>query len=434
MRDRLRRYLKELRRPSRVLLALALAGVTGLTIYFSVAYFRAESHYRAALRALEHRDFGEAMTQLRLYLEIRGENPEVRLLLARTARRAGDYLEADQQLEDYLKLKGMIPEAVDLERLLLRAQRGDTQDVEDRLRFFIEHDHPDKDIILEALVKGYMANLRLGHALDFLKIWLQKVPDNTLALFWRGQVRDQLRNPREAMEDYRRVVELDPHDELARLCLASCLLDALQPSEALKHYQRLVQKDPRNPKKLFGLIQCQLALGKTAEADKLLQPLAEALPQDPMALFLRGKLELVARRPDRAEPWLRKAVARAPHDRLVVYEIGRCLQQVNKTKEAEKWFARLREIEAEQKKLKALSNRLLQNPANADLRCEMGQIYLRNDLPNDGLKWLNSALRENPRHRLTHITLAAYYNKIGRQDLAAPHQWMAAQSRRPATR
>src|SRR5262249_49654866 len=141
--------------------------------------------------------------------------------------------------------------------------------------------------------------------------------------------------------------------------------------------------------------------------------------------YLRGKLELDSLRADRAEPWLRKAAALAPHDRLVLYQLGLCLKKLDKGQEAEHWMGRFKHIEAVRKQIKTLTQKLLRDPANPDLCCELGRIYLRNDSEGEGLHWLQSALHENPKHRPTHNALADYYQKSGKLKLAAHHRQMA---------
>ena len=49
-------------------------------------------------------------------------------------------------------------------------------------------------------------------------------------------------------------------------------------------------------------------------------------------------------------------------------------------------------------------------------------------MTREGLDWLRTALRCDPRHRPTHQRLAAYYTEIGDQPQAAHHRLLAAQA------
>jgi tetratricopeptide (TPR) repeat protein len=408
-----------LRHPGRTLLALALLGLIGLGAYFGVRYFRAEYHYRAAQSALERHDYSRAMDHLREYLAVWPDNPDARLLLARTARRAEDFAEAERQLERYEQGQG-IPEAADLERQLQQAQRGDLKR-EELLQYYVRHDHPDRLLILEALAQGYIRTHRLPRAYECLKQWLECRPTDAKALFWRGLVWDMFRNYPEAITDYRRALEQDPTNDKARLYLADLLVQQSQAKEALGHYQKVLKKDPENRQKLLGLAWCRLTLGHTTEARKILDSLLQDPRPSPRELFLRGKLELDLLRPDKAEPWLRKAIALQPYDRQTVYQLAQCLKLLHKEKESEDWFARLDRLDVSLRRLKELNGQLVVRPQDPDLQCEVGKIHLSIGNDPEGLRWLYSALAEDRRHRPTHQALAEYYRKIGKPELAKPH-------------
>jgi Tfp pilus assembly protein PilF len=52
-------------------------------------------------------------------------------------------------------------------------------------------------------------------------------------------------------------------------------------------------------------------------------------------------------------------------------------------------------------------------------------ISLRAGAAKEGLRWLQSALHENPRHVGAHKALASYYQKIGEAGRALQHQDLA---------
>src|SRR3989442_11551813 len=66
-------------------------------------YVRAEYSYRAALEALERKDFAAAREFLTLCLEARPGSTDTHFLAARTARRALDYEEAERQIREFQK-------------------------------------------------------------------------------------------------------------------------------------------------------------------------------------------------------------------------------------------------------------------------------------------------------------------------------------------
>ena len=51
-----------------------------------------------------------------------------------------------------------------------------------------------------------------------------------------------------------------------------------------------------------------------------------------------------------------------------------------------------------------------------------GLIFLQTGQAKEGLRWLNSALQEDPGYRPTHQALMEYYESIGDEEQAAWHR------------
>src|SRR5262249_28037436 len=151
-------------------------------------------------------------------------------LAARTARRAGFSADAERHLSRCAELHGE-PEAIERERALLCAQRGELASVESYLVSCVQQEHRDTPFILEALTQGYMKTYRLPAALGCLSRLFRQQPEHVQALFWRAWVWERLLNREKALADYRRIVELDPEQDTARLRLAEGLLESGQVQE-----------------------------------------------------------------------------------------------------------------------------------------------------------------------------------------------------------
>ncbi len=125
MRAGLRRLLSwPRRRPALALVAvvaLALSAGVGYLVYRQVS---AGQHRRAAEQALAQGELAQARAHLALCLEVWPNSGEVHFLAARAARRDGAYDEALRHLDAGRRL-GWSPDALALEHVLLRAQRGD---------------------------------------------------------------------------------------------------------------------------------------------------------------------------------------------------------------------------------------------------------------------------------------------------------------------
>jgi tetratricopeptide (TPR) repeat protein len=387
--------------------------VAGYPIYRQVW---AEIHIRRAEEALARSlrfkgpgPLAEARDHLACCLRVWPTSGRVHFLLAQANRRAGDLDEAARCLRR-AEQAGWAVEAIDLEKTLASVQQGDL-DAEPVLVSFVQRDHPDKLLILEALVQGSRRTYQLPRALAHLDTWLGAQPDSALALAWRGETLLLLGRDREALADYRKAVEIDPQEDEARLKVAELLLAFHQPQEARPHFTELLKRHPDQGEALFGLARCRAEQGDTAGAEKVLDRLLSLQPEHAGALAERGKIALDAGRPKDAEPWLRRAVRVAPFERKILYTLSRCLTMNGHTKEAEECRARIGRIDEDRKRLDELRTAVMTAPHDASLRCEMGLILLRNGQDKEGVRWLESALREQPECDAARQALEDHYRR-----------------------
>src|SRR5260370_22652862 len=308
-------------------LTAVLLGLIGLGGTLTGRFIWGWYHFKEAQRALDRRDFAQAQAHLERCLEVRSNSAETNFLAARTARRAGNFDVAERYLKTSQRL-GELPERIDLERALLRTQRGDlTPQILEKLRGFAEQDHPDSILILESLAKYYIKTYQMTQALGYLNSWLQRQPDDTAALLWRGEVHERLFKLQDALEDFSRAVALDPDQDEARQHLAEGLVTAHQPESALPNFEYLLQRQPENPALLLGQARCRQLLNQPEAAKRLLDKLLSIAPNDAAAMSALGRLAQAMGRPDEAEDWLRRAWKLAPYEEGTNYALYLTLTQ-----------------------------------------------------------------------------------------------------------
>jgi tetratricopeptide (TPR) repeat protein len=389
------------RRPWILLLAgvLALLAVLGWLIARQVRgeiqRRRAEEAVALSLRLPGRGPLLEARKHLASCLKLSPKQARLHFLMAQVARRAGDLDEASQHLRQAEQL-GWVPEAIELERGLSTVQQGDLERLEPVLASFIERDHPDKLLILEALVQGCRRSYRLPRALAWLEKWLKFQPDNVRALLWRGETLILLGKNQEALEAYQEAIALAPEEDEIRLKLAELYLVLHQVEDAQVHFQELLKHRPDQPEALLGLARCHAEKGNTTEAATLLDRLLALEPNHASALAEHGRIALDSNRLEEAEKWLRQAVKAAPFERTPLYHLTLCLTRNSKKEEAEECQAQIKRIDEDRKRLDELKSAIMVSPRDASLRCEMGVILLRNGQDKEGVRWLESALREDP--------------------------------------
>jgi tetratricopeptide (TPR) repeat protein len=365
-------------------------------------------HLRAARSALLVYHNPQAIRHLQVCLRVWPDAPDVLFLSARAARRAGQYDEAERWLEKYRQARGL-DDAGSFEELLLTAERHVDQ-LAAECRRLVEQDDPDSPLILEALTRGYLRQYRLGEAGFCLEQWLKRQPDNPQALCLKGQFHlDYEHAPSRAADSYRRAVQLDPEHEEARLGLAVVLLETKAFAEAAEHMEYLRRRQPDNPRVEVGLAQCRDALGQPDVALRQVEDVLARQADYAPALALRGQLALEAGQYEEAEDWLRRAVARAPGDHQARYNLILCLHHNRKAEEAKRHEEELREWEDALKRFNEIvTKEMPKRPHDPDLHYQLGRLLLRSGHAEEGVRWLQSALRLDPGHAAARQALAEY--------------------------
>jgi tetratricopeptide (TPR) repeat protein len=384
-------------------LLLALLTLLLLTL---AGYAWSERQLRKAERALAQRDNTQARALLDTYLGVWPRSARAHFLAARAARRLRRYDEAAEHLRACGRLGGDAAD-VEVERLLADLQRG-TASVEPILREKARAGERQVLEILEVLIQHYIDGYRLGEALLCLDDYLQRRPDDLNALVGRAYVWERFLYFADALADYRRAVELHPDSDLVRLKLAKTALITATPGEALEHFRHLAVRRADDPEVRLGLGQCYRRLGQTERARRLLDGLLAEHPNHVDALWERAQIALDQGDLGPAESWLRRAERLAPHDRKVNYSLFRLAGQQGRTGEAKRYRQRVQRIDADLRRVDRLSREVMKAPGDASLRCEMGLLFLRTGEEQEGVRWLELALRLDPKCQAARQALADY--------------------------
>jgi tetratricopeptide (TPR) repeat protein len=417
--------MKLFRRP----VILALVGLVVASLAGYGVYRWSERYLDAARAALKRRDDNAARTALQLHLEAHPSSAEGHLLLAQLDRRSNRYDEAAQHLEACRRLGGPA-DAIELERALGAIQNGVfSRELEEVCTQYLRRKDADKYLILEAFSQGLSKTYRLKEALVCLEEMLVLEPESGYALRRRGWIHFRLGDYDRAEADYRRAVEIDPSDAVARQGLAQILLDIRKDaSQAAEHYERLWHDRPDSTVALALARNWQL-MGRTGDSRRLLDEWLSSHPDDAAVLSERGKLALEEDALDQAVTLLRRAVTLAPYLVDANYTLSQCLTRQGRTAEAEECQARIRRSKHDQGQLAVLTRRLTEAPDDADLRCQIAQLFLRLGQEEEGIRWLMATIQSHPNHRPSHLALAEYYDKTNQSSRAAMHRRMAGVGR-----
>jgi tetratricopeptide (TPR) repeat protein len=346
----------------------------------------------------------------------------VHLLAARAARLRGDFQSAESHLKQCLQLHHGATEEIQLEFLLMRAQRGEEDQVAGELLLYVEHNSPESAMILRTLAFAYLHNIRYLPAYDCLNRWVAQEPQSAEPYRWRGWLLERLFDMDGAMKDYQVALKFDPELVSVRLRLAEMYLERADTPAALPHLERLLHQFPNNPEVLARMGQCRAAQGEAEEARRLLEAAVQELPKDAALLNTLAKLELQSRKYKQAEHWTRQALKLDPADVEAEFTLAASLTAQGREKEAAMVRAKHYKDLVVLKRVHEVLQKEAESPtADPDGLSEVGQVFLRTKA-EVGLYWLYRALERDPDHQATHQVLAEYYEKIGNRQQAALHQ------------
>jgi len=407
------------RRPIASLLAALLVVSAAVVAVHGYALYQ----YQQAEKALDEDRLPDAVSHMSFCLTVWPYSASTHLLAARIARSAGFYSQAESQLNECRRLGGATEET-QLEMMLLRAQRGEADQVDASLLYAAEHDPAHKRQILEALARGNINLMRFLPALVVLDRCLKDYPDDVRALDWQGWVLERLGQRESAANDYERALSLSPGRAEVRLRLARLYLEQNDPIQAEALLQKLGQDQQGQPDVQLALAQCRFLQGKEKEAEALLERVLAVAPDEPTALLYRGKLELQAGRPAEAESYFRRSLKAEPFNSEALNCLYDSLRsQPGREAEADAAQQDYHRLLAKGQRIHQLLNGEV-DKASTDPQpaYELGQLNLEIGREDMALYWLNTALNRDPRHKPTHALLADYLEKKGDKEAAAEHR------------
>jgi tetratricopeptide (TPR) repeat protein len=416
------------RRPGRALAVAVLLALTAGGLGLAAVYGGALYELRAARTALARHHNREGYEHAQACLAAWPHSGAALLAAARAAYRLGRFDEAEQCLGQYQALHGKDDDLF-LEGVLLHVTEGQVDEFRKFCDDRVERNDPAAPLLLEALARGNQHLFRTHDAAACLDEWQRRWPDDPQAAYCRGLLLEQGDRVPDAIASYRRVLEIDPGRDDARLHLGDLLVALGQAAEALPHLEYLCRRQPDNLEAQVDLARCQDRLGHPEEAVRLLDGVLARRPEFGPALAERGRLALQAGQAAAAETYLRQASRLQPGDATVHYQLAQALAQNGKAEEAKAVQARLKQIEQDLKDIQNIVNvQMPQRPHDPQLHYEAGMIALRAGAPDEALRWFESALREDPRHAATHEALASYYQALGQRGRAARHRELARQA------
>ena len=410
--------------PRRLAVLTVWAFVLGIGSWYAVCWGVWYHQYQAAVVDVRHRDFDKALEHLERCRRVWPTDGDTWLLSARTARRAGQFDTASGLLDE-AKERGALPRLVVLERTLLHAQQGRFGELEDTLHDLLRASRVDYPFIAEVLTDEYMRLYRFPEARSLLNRWIELDDEDAEAHLRRGWVAEHQLDFDQSIRDYRLVLEREPTRDPVRLRIAEVLLKVRRLAEAVEELELIQGRPAVAVEAALLLARCQRELGLLDRADATLDALSDDERQGPRILAERGQVALARGKVVVAEDLLRRALRDMPRERDVLNALLLSLARQGKSAEAEEVGQTLKAADADGRRMSELMKTLGQNPTDAGLRYEVAQIFLRNNMTADAIRWLKLTLEVKPEHSQAHEQLATCYGKQGDKVRATHHRDVA---------
>jgi tetratricopeptide (TPR) repeat protein len=393
----------------------------GFTLWYATTWYLWRRHFDAAQQLIARREFALADAQLEWCRRVWPSDPATWLASARVARRSGQFDQWTLRLRK-ADQRGARLGDIRLERLLGAAQQGLTPDLENLLQEQLGATRSDYAMIAEVLTGEYMRLYRLPDARAILNRWIELDGDDVEPWVRRAWVAEHQLDFDAAVADYRRVLAMDPTRLPVRLRVAEILFKIRKLDEAIAELEQLTNDQPGNVDGLLALSRCHRENGDFAAARKTLTLLPPGVAENPRCVAELGLVALGEERLEDAEQFLRQAIAKLPREREVLYGLQQTLSRLGKVAEAEEVQATLKQVDIDGRRMGEIVGGLAKTPHNAALRFEGAEIFLRNGVEEDGVRWLEMTLSADPRHIAAHQRLAEHYERRGQPDRARVHR------------
>jgi tetratricopeptide (TPR) repeat protein len=409
----------------RLVLLGILALAAGLAIWGDSLWVR-YMQLRAENLFQEYRD-AEALQMLRRTLLVDPANPQSLLALARAHRRDGN-LQKAMLFVSQAQSMGGDPERIELERKLVMVQAGRIRESGASPASLLMHANELGPDVLQAFVLGYFANLRTEEAGQLLDRWLESSPHDAQAYFLKAYLQKSLNQFSQAIEYYRRGLELAPHKTRMRRQLCEALLEN-DELEAANQELAICRSETSDDVEL-DFLQAQHAYRQSdlQRASELLDQVIERSPEQASARRLRGRIRLEQGRLDAAQDDLQLLVAAEPTDTVARESLGRALQQLGDRDAAEEHFQFVSQATQVQSEVTRLIRQTISQPDDAELRFRIGRLINDFISPEDAARWMRTVLELKPDHPGAHAALAQYFEQRGDRFHALLHRQQLASS------
>jgi Tfp pilus assembly protein PilF len=149
---------------------------------------------------------------------------------------------------------------------------------------------------------------------------------------------------KEAVEDFRQALALDPNLKIAQINLAIALFNAQDIDAALAAAQKAAESSPGSPQPVYLLGLIARNQNRTDEAEKYFERVLAADPQDVGTNVNLGQIYIQQRKYKEASELFRRALTAEPYNATAMYNLATALSRSSSREEGQQWMTRFQTL------------------------------------------------------------------------------------------
>jgi tetratricopeptide (TPR) repeat protein len=271
----------------------------------------------------------------------------------------------------------------------------------------------------EALAKCYLETFQLGQAEGVINKWISDTPGDLKPYFWKLELARKVNaDAPSQIEILNQILQLDPRSEQAHLALAEIHLHYHRLDDAARQYAAVLELRPDSSAAYHGLAVVTMEHGDEDGTVRNFQHAMKLEPRNIRLLMDRAKFEVGRGRLESGLSFLDQAMSIDTDDPEIHYQRGLVLTRLGRAALARTEMETSTRLREERKHIKKLLDDMLAAPGDLDHQYDAAHWLFDHGHPEEGLRWAEKILRDQPRHPKTNRLLADYYEKQGSHGLA----------------
>jgi tetratricopeptide (TPR) repeat protein len=408
----------------KVFATLVILGVAGGTFLLYREY-QTNRLARAVRQAFAAQRIDEARGLLREWLAIRPASGEALYYKAWAAMDADQPVEAMQAIEQ-ANMLGFDLGLLNCLTAIGESRSGRFREAEPVLEHAFRTQIEPQDMVAKELARVSLSHFRFDQAAAAIERLRKLAPGDPDPYLWSNEIESRgTAEPRILIQNYLAALERNPNLDKARLALAEQLSKDRRFDDAEREYRTYLKRNPQDAAAIVGLGRSFFERGDVDTSTEYFDAALKIDPRQPDALKELGQIDLRQGRFQKACDRLGMLTEIQPYDYEARYSYAQALKLAGDHSRSRIESAHAARLRRAQDHILELRTSLLSHPNNPSVRFEVAKWMIENGHVQEGLNWASEILRADPRHGLTHLMLADYYQKQGNPGQANYHRLMA---------